>query len=260
MEKTTLHAGYALQEGDGPFVQPQQATGADQPLRGPVIAISPHYDDAVFSCGQLLAEYPGSTVVTVFTDIPEHDLALTSWDEQCGFTSARQAMHARAIENKAALAMLKAQDIDLHFLDDQYPDATQNGANLLSDTLASTISSEKAASVIFPLGLFHRDHIRVSDAIFDLLPQFPSISWIAYEDIPYRSQVLRCRERLRALSRTCVLTPFRPALPRWRTAEHKQRAVIAYGSQLQGLGYDGADPIMAHTETYWRVHCEMALM
>jgi len=34
------------------------------------LVISPHLDDAVFSCRQLLAQAPGSVVVTVFAGIP----------------------------------------------------------------------------------------------------------------------------------------------------------------------------------------------
>ncbi len=35
-----------------------------------VVVVSPHLDDAVLGCGQLLAAWPGATVVTVFAGKP----------------------------------------------------------------------------------------------------------------------------------------------------------------------------------------------
>lgn len=70
---------------------------------GAIMVISPHFDDAVFSCGHLLAALPGSTVVTVCTALPEKPDILTDWDQRCGFSSAAQAMQARREENRAAL-------------------------------------------------------------------------------------------------------------------------------------------------------------
>jgi len=52
---------------------------------GPVAVISPHLDDAVFACGELLAARPGSVVITVLAGRPPRDLPLTPWDAASGF-------------------------------------------------------------------------------------------------------------------------------------------------------------------------------
>lgn len=223
-------------------------------LVSPVVVISPHYDDAVFSCGGLLANLSECTVVTVFTDIPHQTCSLTDWDRRCGFDSAGHAMRTRAAENRMALTTLDAAGIDLHFLDDQYPQRTTNGEHLLGDSLASTLSSMQAATVIFPLGLFHLDHIRVSDALVALCPQFPSITWIAYEDIPYRRQNVYVQRRIRQLCRQLYVSPFSVAAAHSGDALRlKERAVAAYRSQLRGLGLPDTAPILDQPETYWKI-------
>ncbi|PJX25966.1 hypothetical protein CAP48_08035 [Advenella sp. S44] len=48
--------------------------------QAPVLVISPHYDDAVFSCGELLAKIPSGMVMTVYTGVPEDGDVSTDWD------------------------------------------------------------------------------------------------------------------------------------------------------------------------------------
>ncbi|CAM5452601.1 PIG-L family deacetylase [Eoetvoesiella caeni] len=223
----------------------------------PLVVVSPHYDDAVFSCGNLLALAPGSTVVTVYTGLPEKADILTDWDRRCGFSSARDAMQARALENRKALGLLHAAGIDLEFLDSQYARRRENGADLLSDTLASTITQIQPAAVFFPLGLFHEDHINVSDVLITICHRFPTIHWFVYEDIPYRQQSQRVVQRLSKLVESGVgPTPIHvKGMP-----EYKAMAVEAYQSQFRGLGYDDGRPVLRQAEQYWRLHCSMDLL
>ena len=81
------------------------------------LVISPHLDDAVFSCGRLLAAAPGSIVVTVFAGIPPRDTPAPPWDRRAGFDRADEAMHARRDEDRRALARLDARPVWLDFLD-----------------------------------------------------------------------------------------------------------------------------------------------
>ncbi|MCV5262168.1 PIG-L family deacetylase, partial [Escherichia coli] len=74
------------------------------------LVISPHLDDGVFGCGQLLAAHPGSTVLTVFAGVPEAAPA-PEWDRRCGFTSAQAAMAARREEDRRALTRLAARPL-----------------------------------------------------------------------------------------------------------------------------------------------------
>lgn len=230
---------------------------------GPIAAISPHYDDAVFSCGHLLGAAPCSTVITVCTGQPAQCDVLTDWDARCGFIHAAHALQARRAENTGALAALQAQSVELDFLDDQYLQTAQDSAELLIDALAVALSQLQPETVIFPLGLFHSDHIRVSDAVISLSFQFEAVNWLAYEDIPYCRQTNLVDARIKQLAgNNTVITPANDLLA---TALHacpsttKERAVNAYASQFRGLGYDDAGPIMQLPEKYWQLHINPGL-
>jgi len=44
-----------------------------------MLVVSPHLDDAVLSCGRLLAGRPGSVVATVFAGVPSRPDQCTDW-------------------------------------------------------------------------------------------------------------------------------------------------------------------------------------
>lgn len=224
---------------------------------GPLLVVSPHYDDAVFSCGQLLATVPGSTVVTVCTALPEDVSLLTDWDRRCGFSSAGQAMSTRAAENRNALALLRARGVDLAFLDSQYLQTPRNSVDLLGDTLLATISEYQPASVFVPLGLFHADHIFVSDILMTLEQRLAGMRWFAYADIPYSKQKQRVHERVAQLAQRGVHCESFPL----QTGKGQKRAAVdAYRSQFQGLGHEDGLPLMQSAEQYWRIHHDLELL
>ena len=166
-------------------------------------------------------------------------------------------MRARAAENAEALKLLRANGIDLNFLDDQYATPLSNGTTLLSDSLSATLTLLQPAAVCFPVGLFHHDHILVSDVLMTICHHFPSITWIAYEEIPYRKRPETVSRRMDELAaRGLAATPF--ALESTQGA--KEQAVKAYRSQFLGLGYEDASPIMEQPERYWRIHQNMELL
>jgi LmbE family N-acetylglucosaminyl deacetylase len=223
----------------------------------PLVIVSPHYEDAVFSCGHLLASVKNSTVLTVYTGCPENDSLSTEWDARCGFASAREAMLARGQENTNALAVLKARCSDLGFLDSQYMENARNGADLLGDTLSAALVPLQPASVFVPLGLFHEDHIQVADAMFTVCHRFPGIDWYAYEDIPY------CREPGLVEARTSTLAArgiHLSRLQRLLATEMKAQAVLAYTSQLRGLECPDGHSLLRQPEQYWRIHPNMGLL
>lgn len=212
---------------------------ADSTL-SPLVAFSPHYDDAVFSCGNLLAAYPLSTVITVCTGLPVNASLLTDWDQRCGFFNADAAMRVRRLENNTALEHLNAKSIELGFLDSQYRQTSSANTDLLCDVLYSTLSQLQSSAVIFPLGLFHEDHIHVSDALLNIIPRLSAIQWLTYEDIPYCKQTERVQERIvQFMKRGIHITSFYPGSVSRCIKKH---AVTAYASQFRGLGYDDAQP------------------
>lgn len=221
---------------------------------GRLVTISPHYDDAVLSCGNLLAARPGSTVLTVFTGTPPDAASVTTdWDRRCGFPDARQAMDARSGENEAALRMLQLQGMDLGLLDSQYVEEGQDGR--LTAALAAALSHLRPRVVLVPLGLFHSDHMRVSDAALRIRGLFRRCLWLAYEEVPYRDKPGLVQGRLaELLTRHVSATPaaIHPA-----PSPLKPRAVQAYRSQLRAMGLNGqagrGDGASPPEERYWRL-------
>lgn len=121
-----------------------------------VLVVSPHLDDAVLSCGQLLATHPGSKIVTVMAGIPDSDLPLTKYDVDSGFTSARQAVTERRHEDVRACAVLDARYVHLRAYDRQY------GIDTELDPIIEALTTEMAGftddEIYVPLGLLHPDH------------------------------------------------------------------------------------------------------
>ena len=83
-----------------------------------LVVVSPHFDDAVLGCGQLLSAHPGATVVTVLGGRPEsYPEEVTHWDASGGFATGDDVVAARREEDRNALAVLDATSVWLEFSD-----------------------------------------------------------------------------------------------------------------------------------------------
>lgn len=212
---------------------------------GQIVVVSPHLDDAVFSCGDLIAGCDSPLVLTVFAGTPPDDGSPTPWDAACGFSSASQAMQRRKSEDVQATSMLGARSLHLPFLDSQYgytPDI-QDIVAAVRDALLR----EQADTVFFPLGLFHSDHVLLHYAMLVLRDHEPALRWIAYEDAFYRRKPHLLERRLKRLHEAgAIAKPFcQDATESPRFSLQKQAAVARYKSQLHGVGLTSellADP------------------
>jgi LmbE family N-acetylglucosaminyl deacetylase len=224
--------------------------------RSPALVVSPHLDDAVFSCGEWMAGHPGCIVVTVFAGTPRDAAMRTPWDLQCGFAHAAEAMAARQHEDASALALLGAKPVWLSFRDAQYGESATPAevANRLCDVLARL----RPEQVLLPLGLFHSDHhlthvagcLTVARAIASgVLPSSTPV--MGYEDMPYRSMRGHLQQRLAALENAGVEAT--PAVPDAVCGKSlKAKAVGCYASQLRAFGPDGL-PDVARPERLWHL-------
>lgn len=141
----------------------------------PLLVVSPHRDDAVLSCGTLLAARPGAVVVTVFAGTPADGAPPEDAD-----------LDARRREDTQALALLGAQPLWLDFAD--APDAPPRSADAVVAALEAVVARLAPASVLLPMGLFHEDHTLVHEAALRVMRRRPlrAEAWFAYEDVPYR--------------------------------------------------------------------------
>jgi len=213
-----------------------------------LLVISPHLDDAVFGCGQLLAKRPGAVVATIFAGVPRRRRAVTPWDRACGFTTAQEAVACRRAEDQAALDVLGARAIWLRFLDSQYESTPARES--IAAKLRDVVHREIPDAVLLPLGLFHTDHELAHDACLDVRRDAASVPcWIAYEDALYRRHRGLLQKRLAGLlDEGVIATP----IPAPAGAGRKAEAVRCYRSQLRAFSpatlADTSSP-----ERFWRL-------
>ena len=221
-----------------------------------MLVISPHLDDAVLSCGALLAAHRGAVVATVFAGVPRDPRQRTEWDARSGFADAAEALAARRAEDAAALAELGAAPRWLDFRDDQYGDPER--VDELAAALGAVFDEVPDAPVLVPMGLFHRDHRRAHDAAMLALDARPPRERLLYEDVPYRAipGVLqarlaqwRCRGLVAAPAPAC--DPACACGGRGDDAA-KARALACYRSQLRAYGPGGV-PDATQPERLWRL-------
>ena len=198
---------------------------------GKLCVISPHLDDAVFGCGELLAKCHDPVAVTVFAGIPPSDDEPTPWDRACGFSGAAEAMSCRRREDRMALERLGARPLWLQFLDSQYG-ATPSESDIAGELLR-VISHERPDSVLMPMGLYHSDHELAHGACLTLRRLASVQRWLLYEDAIYRRHAGLLQKRLAGLWNQGIMVT--PALTEPVHAE-KQAAVRCYASQMKALG------------------------
>ncbi len=218
---------------------------------GKMLVISPHLDDGVFSCGELLGSHPGSVVLTVFAGVPADFEALTDWDAACGFASAQQAIAMRRAEDRTALTLLHAEPCWLEFYDSQYRQAPR--MDDIIEQLRDALHEHDVDTVVIPLGLFHNDHRLAHAAALPVFQEVRHKTWLAYEDAQYRRVPGLLQQRLIALSGVGITaTPVQYHVDHHETKRH---AIHCYASQLRGLstpGRPGYHDVFA-PERYWRL-------
>ncbi|AKC70791.1 PIG-L family deacetylase [Pandoraea oxalativorans] len=234
------------------------------------LVISPHLDDAVFSCARLMAAAPGTVVVTVFAGVPPEGTPAPPWDRAAGFASGREAMQARHLEDLCALDKLRAEPVWLPFLDRQYVDA--DTPQVIAPALREILDKYPERRVLAPLGLFHSDHALVFDAVWrlmheqthalagDMTEAEASVAelgrWWFYEDMPYRRLAGLVAARIAAWRAQGYSArradPVPPDIACGQCAADKVEAMQAYESQL-GLLDPEALIDLNTSESYWQL-------
>ncbi len=223
-------------------------------LATPVLVVSPHLDDAVMSCGALIAAHPGTVVATVFAGRPPAGTPPTEWDRASGFGPGDDIVGHRRREDRRALRQLGAEPVWLRFRDAQYRDDYDGPRDLdeVADAIVSVIDAYGAATVVTPLGLFHDDHRDTRAACLRARSRTGDVAWLAYAESPYRAldgEVERALDELRDVG----IEPH-PAPPVPVDRERKERAVTCYASQLRALdtpGRPGHDDALRAEEYWW---------
>jgi len=216
-----------------------------------LLVVSPHLDDAVFGCGDLIARNEGAVVATVFAAGPAGWTNVTEWDRAAGFESGQEAVAARREEDSCALGVLGAKAVWLPFWDGQYGRSAHPSE--IAVDLGHLIRDIRPRTVCIPFGLWHSDHCLVFEACRMLIPNFPDVVWMAYEDAIYRrlgdSGLERRRAELAARGQLTEICGNGPASTR------KREAIACYRSQLAALSAPGRPGWMdaLEPECIWRL-------
>lgn len=127
---------------------------SDEMLERPVLLLSPHLDDALFSASELVRR-GRPDVWTVFAGEPE-PAVVTEWDRACGFVDSRDALSTRRREDAAAFEGSPARIRQLGYLDGVYTTSERRHQDLASlvDDVAAWISEHEddAPIIVLPAG------------------------------------------------------------------------------------------------------------
>ncbi|MFT8246684.1 PIG-L deacetylase family protein [Roseomonas sp. BN140053] len=212
-----------------------------------VLALSPHLDDAAFSCGGTLARLADAgwrvSVATLFTaSVPDPRGFALACQLDKGLPAEADYMAIRRAEDAAACAALGAAPLWLPLREAPHrgyesapalfgppldPDPAEAA---LLDTLATLLRERRPALLLAPQAIGgHVDHVLLVRALRALQPAAPVLWW---RDFPYTAR---------------SATPPQPfadsmdVLPEWSAAvdpARKQRACAAYRTQL-GFQFGG---------------------
>jgi LmbE family N-acetylglucosaminyl deacetylase len=221
-----------------------------------LVVISPHLDDGVLSCGDLLAAHPGAVVITAFAGRPAVYPPLTSWDERGGFEDGADVVAARRSEDEQALAVLGARPCWLPFPDPQY--GARPSRRDVAEALSAALDTMSPETVAMPLGIFHDDHILASDAAieaaFDARRRQAAPTWLVYADAIYRPLPDLVDRRLQELGERGL--SLREVDVRFGAASDlKRRAAACYRSQVRALerSWESGVSDALEPERYWQV-------
>jgi LmbE family N-acetylglucosaminyl deacetylase len=174
------------------------------------LIFSPHTDDAIFSLGDYIVDNDDVfTIASAFAGIPTDDVGYKK------HTTLRQ-------EHYEACSMINAKVINGDLLDDVY--GKQNEERLINWIKDVIVNFD---NVYIPLGIYHPDHIFLSDILIDLMKDFNK-TYFLYAELPYRLLYPELhRTRLRIFESNHILENI-PI----NFTQHKIDAIKKYNSQI----------------------------
>jgi hypothetical protein len=238
---------------------------------GPLLLVSPHLDDAVFSCAALVERPEPIDVLTVASGAPDPPRQ-GWWDVQCGFASSAESIPARLAEDDAAFAGTPHRRSHLGLLELQYqPERTRAEAELIAGRVRDWVAANPEGVVAVPAGAGcsprrtarwrrrllrqncsppqHPDHVWVRETVLEALT---GITALLYEEIPYLWGEPADAEAERAASSGGLsVDPFTVEVD----PVQKARRIAAYASQIAEISPSHGrldDPrTLPAEERYW---------
>jgi LmbE family N-acetylglucosaminyl deacetylase len=244
------------------------------PPAGPLLVVSPHFDDAAFSSAALLERGEPATVLTVCAGEPDPPRA-GWWDVHCGFESSAESLPARRREDVEALREGGHRLRFLDLLEAQYVERARPAeeADRIAEGVRAWLAETGGGSVALPAGAGwaprwlpprvakalreprgpepHADHVFTRDAV---LRADGTVDFVLYEELPY----LWGGSASRAARRAAAEHGYRiqaHTVPIDREA--KARRIAAYDSQIPFMsppeGRLDSPEVLPPTERYWQL-------
>jgi LmbE family N-acetylglucosaminyl deacetylase len=224
-------------------------------LAGRVAVVSPHLDDAVLSCGEVMSRLDDCVVLTVFAGSPPSWGIHRLWDHDLsGFPEGTDVVAARLGEDDAALGILGAGAARLNFLDEQYRQpGTDPSLEEVGGQIGAGVDGIGATTVLMPLGLGHNDHRLAAAGCRGAALERSHLQWFAYLDLPYgyEEETIGHHAVDEALRRLSPLVPKTIDLGHASGAQAKIAALDRYPSQMRALGERRMEALKS--ERYWRL-------
>ncbi len=251
------------------------------------VYLSPHFDDAVYSCGGTIAlqtlQKECSLIITVFAGLPGPDLKLSSFARRIQRTMSSQheafsLVELRRQEDQQACSLLRADCLWFDYLDAIYRGAPtlyrwkraiggrmlQADTWIVEDLLRLCLALHRRLPSLHwyaPLGIGgHLDHRLVAAAAFRLLVYGADV--VFYEDFPYVLRPSALKRRLREVG--VIMQPQLVEVS--DTLALRQQAASLYASQVR-MNFGSAATLYrsiecyssqispkqgAHVERFWR--------
>lgn len=245
------------------------------PPAGPLLLVSPHYDDAALSCAALIDRSEPLDVLTVFGGEPDPPVQ-GEWDRKTGFTDSAASMAARREEDRRAFARTSHRMSSLDLLEGQHARMPRSAgeAQALQRALLHWVERSGGGTVALPAGagrirgrmrfwieralsefggpLPHPDHLFARDAALESLRSRLDVDLLLYEELPYAlaggadRDVAMVTRRFARRATACVVEVDRRS---------KAERIAAYSSQVPQLlareaRLDQAEALPA-VERYW---------
>jgi LmbE family N-acetylglucosaminyl deacetylase len=153
------------------------------------------------------------------------------------------------------LRLLHAEPVWMHFCDAQYGEPADT--RHIAAELRLLFASLGVRRVLYPLGLFHEDHVQAHAATRAALQGLPHIHGWAYEDVPYRGKAGVVDQRLAQLAQGGIRARRTRAMCEPHTRGLKLQALEHYASQLREIGPGAHDDAQA-PERFWKLETEHA--
>jgi len=234
------------------------------------VILSPHLDDAVLSCWQMLTRPGHVTVINVFAGVPASLDRPAWWDRYTGATDSGERVRERIEEDRRALALAGRTAINLDLLDEQYRAADQTVAPLAAQLEPLLAPDDRICA---PAAFAdHADHALVRRAALQLrtagfpvslyadLPHATAHGWPAWvtgKRVPATKDLAAGMWERRLAGTGIAPAEMVPSVHVLDPGEHahKLEAVCAYHTQVDGLtefvGRPMADREVLGYEVVW---------